>query len=178
MIYRNPPIAFVWYNDNIDSDSNGGTVMKHDPIKNNGIVKVLVGFLCVAGGILAAGIGAIGVMAARNSKKMKQHENENNYMMSCLFQKEEIELKPDTQNAYITILCSVAHITVPKPDNDHMNLELISFAGNVTIDIPEGVTVRCDGSKYADFSKDGSESSPVIDLVINDCATALTLNFV
>ena len=152
--------------------------MKRNRVKNNRIVKFMVGSLCAAGAVLSAGIGAVGAMAIRNSKKMKQHENENNYMLSCLFQKEEIEIKPDTQNAYITVLCSLAHISVSRPENDHMNLELTSFAGNVTIDLPEDVTVRCDGSKYADLSKDGSEPSPVINLIINDCASSLTLNFV
>ena len=152
--------------------------MKRKPGSNNGIVKCLGALFCVAGGAFVAGVGATTAMAVRNTKKMKQHENENNYMMACLFQKEEIGIKPDLQNVYITVLCGKAHITVPRPENDRMNIDITSAAGNITIDLPDDVTVRCDGAKYADFSKEGAEECPVVNLVINDYASSLTLNFV
>ncbi|MCR5092652.1 MAG: hypothetical protein K6B72_01560 [Lachnospiraceae bacterium] len=151
--------------------------MKRRREKKNPFVKALAGAFCIIGGALAAGIAAIGATAVRNSKKMKQHENENNYMTSCLFQNEEIELKPDTQNVYLTVLFSVAHIMVPRPEKDCLNIEITSFAGNMILDMPDGVTIRCKGSKYADFARNGAEACPVINLVIHDCASSLAVKY-
>ena len=133
----------------------------------NGI-KIIKGLLGLAGGVFVTGIGAMAVASFRNNKKMSQHANENNTMFATLFQKEDLEIKPETQNAYITVICSLAKIKVPKPEKECMNIDITSLAGKVDVALPDGVTVKCDNPKYSGLSKEGAESSPVINLVIND----------
>ena len=146
--------------------------------KRHQIFKFLATLFAIAGGIFAAGIGAVAALTAHNSKKMKEHEHENNNMEACLFQKEEIELKADTQNAYLVVLFSLAHIIVPRPEKDYMNIDITSFAGKISIDMPNNVTIKCDGERYQGLTKDGSDSAPVINLVINDCASSISIDLV
>ncbi len=145
--------------------------------KSNPIAKCLLTTLTLAGGFVAANVGAIAATCARNAKKMEQHKEANNMMYAYLFQREVLEVSPDIQNAYVTVLNSRVDISIPRPEKDVMNVEITSFCSRLDIDLPFDVTINCQGSNELDFSKEGKEGSPVINLIIRDFATNLSLSF-
>lgn len=145
--------------------------------KSNPIAKCLLTTLTLAGGFVAANVGAVAATCARNTKKMEQHKDANNMMYAYLFQREVLEVSPEIQNAYVTVLNSYVDISIPKPTNEVMNVEITSFCSRLNIDLPFDVTINCQGSNELDFSKEGEEGSPVINLIIRDFATNLNLSF-
>ena len=145
--------------------------------KSNPIAKCILTTLTLAGGFLAANIGAVAATCARNSKKMEQHKDENNMMFAYLFQREVLEVGPDTQNAYVTVLNSYVDISIPKPEKEVMNVEITSFCSRLNIDLPFDVKINCQGSNELAFSNEGEAESPVINLIIRDFATNLNLSF-
>ena len=120
--------------------------------KGNPIAKCLLTTLTLAGGFIAANVGAVAATCARNTKKMEQHREENNMMYAYLFQREVLEVGSE-------------------------NVEITSFCSRLDIDLPFDVTINCQGSNELDFSNEGKEGSPVINLIIRDFATNLNLSF-
>ncbi|MCR4787895.1 MAG: hypothetical protein K5888_04855 [Lachnospiraceae bacterium] len=113
----------------------------------------------------------------RYSYKLRQHKEANNKMDSYFLQNEIVEIHPGINNAYISLLFSKIDVKIPKPDSDQMDVEITSFAGKLNIELPTGVTVICKGRGGLDFSKEVSETGPVINLIINDMATSLNIGF-
>ena len=140
-------------------------------------VKAISLILGLTGSYFAANMGIMIAALQKNIKKMEQHKSENNFMESFVMQKEEFVLKPDLQNVYITTLSSNVNIKVPKPEKGTMNVELLSVASCVNIVLPFDVRINCKGSNHLDFTGGEKESDKVINLVINDHLTSLTINF-
>ncbi|MCR5502770.1 MAG: hypothetical protein K6F53_07160 [Lachnospiraceae bacterium] len=151
--------------------------MKREGSKHNYLLSGLYGLLILTGVFFAANMGAVLAFVKRNVGKMKQHENENNLMETFLLQKEEHILKPDIRNAYLAALESSVRIIVPKPEKEQMNIEILSFASIVEIELPTGVEIHCKGLNGLDFEKEGKEPGPVINLDIKDRLTSLTIGF-
>ena len=58
-----------------------------------------------------------------------------------------------------------------------MNIEITSVIGRVNIDLPVGVRVNCEGSNHLNYSEEGAEDGPVINLKVTDHLTSLTISF-
>ncbi|MCR4791707.1 MAG: hypothetical protein K5871_03080 [Lachnospiraceae bacterium] len=161
--------------------------------KNKGL-KTFAGItLGLIGGFFAANMAAIAASAARNVKKAEKNESENNQIYAFFLQNEEFDVKPETQNAYLTFLSSKSTVNIPRPEKGVMNVEIFSFIGKLNISLPGGVKVNCEGSNHLRFSEGDiykvtdeynaetillegeQDDTPVINLIVNDHLTALTI---
>ena len=105
------------------------------------LVKIMMG----AGAFVLANVAAGICICRRNMKKANQNENQNNQVYSVFFTKGKVDVKNDTDNAYITCLTGELDIIVPKPVKEKMNIEVTSFLACVRIHVPADVKVTCDG---------------------------------
>ena len=64
------------------------------------LVKIMVG----VGSFVLANVAAGICICKRNMKKANQNENQNNQVYSVFFTKGKVDVKNDTDNAYITCL--------------------------------------------------------------------------
>ena len=145
--------------------------------KNNTLKKCLFAALGIAGGYFLAGIGVVIASCVKNSKKMEKYTDECNSMMAYMFQKDEVSIKPETQNVYLTFFSSFVNVVVPKPEKECMNIEITSILGKVNIDLPSGVKINCEGSDRLKYTEEGAEDGPVINLIVRDHLSSLTLSF-
>ncbi len=161
--------------------------------KNKGLKAFAAVTIGVFGGFFAANIAAIAASVKMNSEKAKKHESENNAINAYFLQKDDVDIKPDNQNVYLTFLSSKVTVNVPKPEKPVMNIEIFSFIGKVKISLPAGVKINCEGSNHLKFSDgdiykvvdeynaetigiEGDQGEvPVINLIVNDHLTSLTI---
>lgn len=141
------------------------------------VKTALVTLLALGGGFFLANVGALAAVCSKNVKRMNDHKDGNNLMYAYLFQKAEKVIKPDTDYAYITNLSGSLNVVVPKPEKDVMNVEITSVIGKVNIDLPAGVRIKCEGSNHLNYTEEGIEGGPVINLKVTDYLTALTISF-
>lgn len=160
----------------VDFARKGGYQM-NDEKKKSPLLTGLKIFGAVAGSFVAAMVGIVAHFGVKTSKKIKNDPEGNNHMQATVFQKGTDEIKADTRNAYLLYFCGFVKIKVPKPEGDHMTIDITSYLSKIEIQLPTGVTVNCQGNDDLSFSKEGDEASPVINLIINDTATALTMSF-
>ena len=142
--------------------------------KKSPVKSIFTGICALAGCAFFANVAAV---FAASRKNAEQHPNDNNYMEAVMLQKTTIELKPDVQNAYITVVTATADIIVPRPTHDVMNIDITSILGKVNIDLPVDVTVRSEGSNHMNYTQEGEEGAPVINLLVKDSASSLTVSF-
>lgn len=112
--------------------------------------------------------------------KMKEHENQNNQMMTVALGKQTVDIKPETNNAYITCLSGRTTINVPKPDHELTSIEILSVIGEVTINVEPGVRVNVERSNHFEvyvnkLSECEDEDAPVVNVNIKDLATRFAL---
>ena len=150
--------------------------LKHEHAESSKASTYLKRFLILTGVYFIVNIGVVVAVLIRNTRKMKQHENANNQMEAFLLQNEDLSIKPDTQNAYITVLSSSVNIRVPKPEKESMNIGITAVLGKLNICLPPDVTVKCEGSGHLRYSQEGLEPRPVINLIIHDQLTLLRIN--
>ena len=145
---------------------------RKSPIKTAALVVLALG-----GGFFLTNVGLAAALGARNARKLEEHGDENNSNYAYLFQKTEHCIKPDAQNVFITNLSGSLDIVVPRPEADVMNIKITSVIGRVNIDLPVGVRVNCEGSNHLNYSEEGAEDGPVINLKVTDHLTSLTISF-
>ena len=145
--------------------------------KKSPVKSIFTGICALAGCAFFANVAVVFASSRKNAEKIEKHPNENNYMEAVMLQKTTIELKPDVQNAFITVMSGAADIVVPRPEHDVMNIDITSVLGRVNIDLPVDVTVKSDGSTHMNYTQEGEEGAPVINLLVKDSASSLTISF-
>lgn len=145
--------------------------------KKSPVKSIFTGICALAGCAFFANVAAVFAASRKNAEKIEKHPNDNNYMEAVMLQKGTIEIKPDVQNAYITVVTATADIIVPRPTHDVMNIDITSILGRVNIDLPVDVTVRSEGSNHMNYTQEGEEGAPVINLLVKDSASSLTVSF-
>jgi hypothetical protein len=145
--------------------------------KKSPVKSILAGICALAGCAFFANVAAVFASSRKNAEKLEKHPDANNYMEAVMLQKSTIEIKPDVQYAYITVVTSAVDIIVPRPTHDVMNIDITSVLGRVNIDLPVDVTVRSEGSNHMNYTQDGEEGAPVINLLVKDSASSLTVSF-
>ena len=145
--------------------------------KKSPVKSMITGICALAGCAFFANVAAMVASGRKNEEKIAKNKYANNMMHGIMFQKETIEIKPDIQNAYLTVVSSVADIIVPKPEHDVLNVDITSICGKVNIDLPTDVTVRSEGSARFNYSQEGPEGAPVINLTVNDTLSSFTVSF-
>ena len=151
--------------------------MKADNKKKNPIVTGLkiLGVLVI--GFFASFIAAVASFGVSTSKKIAKNNNKNNNMQAHVCQFGTEVVKPDTDYSYYMMMFSSSKVIVPKPEKDHMHIEITTWFSKLNIELPTDATINCKGSNNLDFTKEGPEGGPVIDHVINDHVTARDIGF-
>ena len=145
--------------------------------KKSPVKSIFTGICALAGCAFFANVAVVFAASRKNAEKIEKHPNENNYMEAVMLQKTTIEIKPEVQNAYITVMSGAADIVVPRPEHDVMNVDITSVLGRVNIDLPVDVTVKSEGSTHLNYNQEGAEGAPVINLLVKDSASSLTISF-
>ena len=145
--------------------------------KKSPVKSIFTGICALAGCAFFANVAVVFASSRKNAEKIEKHPNENNYMEAVMLQKTTIEIKPEVQNAYITVMSGAADIVVPRPEHDVMNIDITSVLGRVNIDLPVDVTVKSEGSTHLNYNQEGAEGAPVINLLVKDSASSLTISF-
>ena len=137
--------------------------------------KCIKGVTLVSGAVFLTNMGAMALLSNRDRKKMEKHENENNLQYAYSLRKEDIQVKPEVQNAYFTAINSSLTIRLPRPEKEQMNVEITSYLSKVNIILPADVNVKCDGSDHLNYSCEEKEGLPVIHLIVHDHLSMLTV---
>ena len=145
--------------------------------KKSPVKKIVTGIFALAGCAFFANVAAVAAASRKNAEKIEKNKNATNMMEGIMFQKDTIEIKPEVQNAYLTVVSSVADIVVPRPEHDVMNVDITSICGKVNIDLPTDVTVKSDGSERFNYSQEGPEGAPVINLIVKGSLSSFTVSF-
>lgn len=107
--------------------------------KKHFAAKALLGSaLCAT----AAAITSSMYMLRKFAKKMEKNNKCNNYMHTVSMSSGHVELKADTDNAYMSCIMGGMTIELKEiPDHD-INIDIYSLCGALTIKVPEGVNVE------------------------------------
>lgn len=87
--------------------------------------------------------GGIGI-CLKNLRKIKDDKNENNIVNTAILHKDVIEVKEDTDNAYLGSVSSCLDICLSKPVKGYMNIELTSYFSFIRLHVPADVVVTFD----------------------------------
>lgn len=145
--------------------------------KKNPVKTIFTGICALAGCAFFANVAAVFAISRKNAEKLDKHPNDHNFMEALMLQKDTVEIKPDVQNAYITVTSSIADIIVPMPTHDVMNVDITAVLGKVNIDLPVNATIKSEGSTRLNYSQEGPEGAPVINLIVKDTLSSLTISF-
>lgn len=138
--------------------------------KHTGL-KIALGTI---GGIIGANVAGTAYLSASAAKKMKEHEDGNNMMVSVSLGKKKIDIKPDTDRAYINCVSSATEISLDSlPINYDLYIELSAFCSVIAIKLPADVRVSLEGTGSNDVINNlyGDEedcSLPTVHIVRNN----------
>lgn len=140
--------------------------------KNKGTgLKAVLGFI---GGFFLANIAGSAYLALSAGKKMKSKENGNNMLYSVALGKKHLDVKPDTDHAYINCLNGMAEIELSElPINYDLYIELGSILAVFAIKLPEGIRVCIEGTGSHDvvnnmYGEDIDKSLPTVHILIDN----------
>lgn len=139
------------------------------------VIGIIVGFFAAN----AAGLLALGGISY---KKMKNNECGNNMMHSVNLKKAGVEIKPDTDNAYINCVSGCVDIILKElPTHYDMNIVLGAIGAVVNVYVPEDVKVVTEGTGHFETihnmcSQDQDDLLPTVHIVRNHTVlTKLTI---
>lgn len=139
--------------------------------------KVLIG----AGSFALVNMVGGFISGFANMKKVKEHENGNNFMQTSIFGKVKIDIKEDTQYSFISCWSGCVDLVVEKPVNDSVDLDILSVFGKVNLYLPEGVKVNIKESGACRKLENNAdtcelEDAPVINIVSRGFASKVILS--
>lgn len=134
-------------------------------------LKVILG---VVGGFFAANMAGTAYLSASAGKKMKANSNGNNMMYSVALGTKKVDVKADTDHAYINCVTGVAEIEVTDiPSHYDMYIELGSIFAVYAIKLPEGLRVSIEGNGHHSivnnqYGEDIDKSLPTVHIVVEN----------
>lgn len=134
-------------------------------------LKTILGVL---GGIFAVNLAGTAYLSVSAGKKMKSNANGNNMMYSVAFGKKKINIKPDTDHAYINLMTCVGEIELSDfPSNYDLYIELGSIFAVCAIKLPAGMRVSIEGTGKNTvvnnlYAKDIDKSLPTVHILVDD----------
>ncbi len=139
-----------------------------DKKKRTGLKAVLG----IVGSFFAANVAGVAYLTLSAAKKAKNTKSGNNMMYSVAMGKKKLEVKPDTDRAYINCVTGVTEIEINELPSKNMDIELGAFCSVFALKLPAGLKVEIEGTGHRNvinnlYGEAAEENLPTVHINVN-----------